>query len=592
MKARSLIYFIVGVVIASALAALAMWSFDKRAMSDRSGFAAQIDLSAFDKLAVQWDGRIKSYDSFAREMLAYVSGPQRILGQPPDFAYLDMMMRPEEYRDADIIYVKQKSMRMRLIEILRQQGTVDDARLKEIEKSGLVSPRIFDDPAVQEQMHTWSQDLVRTAKFVDKIETALDLRNAMALAGNLRLVAPPGDDSKRPWVSLNDLYPSDTDDPRTPIDETLVAASDQLTQGIDEIEGKRWLAQRDLVRQAWIALVTSWRGQDAAGVNRSIEQFAKLLPQVNSTLYPEQTQLRWESLYFKYHHFTWVWLVYLVSVLFLLMAVAYKWDAARQIGLGAFFVAFSLHTAALLLRWYVSGRWPNSNMFEAVTTSVWLGTVLGIGMELWARKTPLRGLFLLGCGAACMAAMMSAHYIPQLDASIRNMMPVLHDLWLYIHTNVIIASYALIAAASITALLYLVWRVVGGAPDYARAGGAAMIVDATDPTSAVSRRKVSAGEVLDGATMVLMELSFVMLWTGLVMGAIWADHSWGRPWGWDPKEVFALNTFLVFLVLVHVRLKTSDKGLWTAVLALIGCGVMLFNWIVINFIISGLHSYA
>jgi ABC-type transport system involved in cytochrome c biogenesis permease subunit len=92
--------------------------------------------------------------------------------------------------------------------------------------------------------------------------------------------------------------------------------------------------------------------------------------------------------------------------------------------------------------------------------------------------------------------------------------------------------------------------------------------------------------------MVLMEISFVLLWAGIVMGAIWADHSWGRPWGWDPKEVFALNTFIVFAILVHVRLKAKDKGLWTAWLAVIGAAVMLFNWIVINFVITGLHSYA
>ena len=92
--------------------------------------------------------------------------------------------------------------------------------------------------------------------------------------------------------------------------------------------------------------------------------------------------------------------------------------------------------------------------------------------------------------------------------------------------------------------------------------------------------------------MILMELSFVMLWAGIVMCAIWADHSWGRPWGWDPKEVFALCTFIIFALLVHVRLKVRDKGLWTAILAVIGAGVMLFNWIVINFVITGLHSYA
>ena len=103
---------------------------------------------------------------------------------------------------------------------------------------------------------------------------------------------------------------------------------------------------------------------------------------------------------------------------------------------------------------------------------------------------------------------------------------------------------------------------------------------------------MSKGEVFDGVTMILMELAVIMLWAGIVMGAIWADHSWGRPWGWDPKEVFAFNTFVIFLILVHLRLTSKDKGLWTAWLAVIGCAVMMFNWVIINFVISGLHSYA
>ncbi len=107
-----------------------------------------------------------------------------------------------------------------------------------------------------------------------------------------------------------------------------------------------------------------------------------------------------------------------------------------------------------------------------------------------------------------------------------------------------------------------------------------------------SRKRGGLANVLDGATLLLFELFFIMLWTGIIMGAIWADHSWGRPWGWDPKEVFALNTWIIFLILVHVRIKVQDKALWTAVLGVVGCSVMLFNWIVVNFFITGLHSYA
>jgi ABC-type transport system involved in cytochrome c biogenesis permease subunit len=158
---------------------------------------------------------------------------------------------------------------------------------------------------------------------------------------------------------------------------------------------------------------------------------------------------------------------------------------------------------------------------------------------------------------------------------------------------VIIFSYVLIFMAAVSAGIYIVHRAFGGAATYAKVGGAAsLIVAGPHGEQRMVEGRAAFGEVLDGVTMVLMEVSFVLLWAGIVMGAIWADHSWGRPWGWDPKEVFALNTFLVFLVLVHVRLKAKDKGMWTAWLAIIGAAVMLFNWIVINFVITGLHSYA
>jgi ABC-type transport system involved in cytochrome c biogenesis permease subunit len=73
---------------------------------------------------------------------------------------------------------------------------------------------------------------------------------------------------------------------------------------------------------------------------------------------------------------------------------------------------------------------------------------------------------------------------------------------------------------------------------------------------------------------------------------VWADFSWGRPWGWDPKETFALNTWLIYAVLLHVRYVVRNKGLWTAWLSIAGCAMMLFNWFVVNYYIVGLHSYA
>ena len=79
---------------------------------------------------------------------------------------------------------------------------------------------------------------------------------------------------------------------------------------------------------------------------------------------------------------------------------------------------------------------------------------------------------------------------------------------------------------------------------------------------------------------------------GIICGAIWADQSWGRPWAFDPKETFALVTWITYLIVVHVRVATNDKAWWTAVLGIVGFGIMLFNWIGVNFFLVGLHSYA
>jgi cytochrome c-type biogenesis protein CcsB len=275
--------------------------------------------------------------------------------------------------------------------------------------------------------------------------------------------------------------------------------------------------------------------------------------------------------------------VFLGATVLLLLALVYRWPWAAKAGMAVFVLAFAIQTFAVMLRWYISGRWPNSNMFEAVTTAAWMGTALAAVAEVLLRRTAMRGVVALGASVTSMVALMAAYLLPvQLNPNISNMMPVLHDVWLYIHTNVIIFSYALIFMAAVSSAAYLAWRLVGNGPAYARVGGAGQ---AFAPAA-------SLGETLDGVTMLLTEVSFVMLWAGIVMGAIWADHSWGRPWGWDPKEVFALNTFIVFALLIHVRWKVRDKGMWTAVLAVAGAAVMLFNWIVINFVISGLHSYA
>jgi ABC-type transport system involved in cytochrome c biogenesis permease subunit len=98
---------------------------------------------------------------------------------------------------------------------------------------------------------------------------------------------------------------------------------------------------------------------------------------------------------------------------------------------------------------------------------------------------------------------------------------------------------------------------------------------------------------LDWSHLIILNLVFVMLFVGgVIMGAMWADQSWGRPWGWDPKEVFALNTWIIYAILLHIRHIVRNRGLWTAWLSVAGCAMMAFNWFFVNYYISSIHSYA
>lgn len=618
MKPRTRVTLVAALLIAGLSAMIVGRMSSRPPRVEPSAFAKEVDLSPLAASAIHARGRLKSFHSFADMMVRAIAGPHDLFGQTPDFTYFDLMLRPERYADEEIVFVKNKGVRAQLAQALRQRADYPPERIASFMRVGMLSPTVITtDPQVRLTLARMGRDAMRTAKFVDQLNNALAARTPAVLKDNLRLLPPPGaSDPKTPWLALSAIEG----------DALAQAPSDDVHAGISGggampgvVPGLDPNLSADL-SAAWSRFRLAWLSEDAGGVNEAAATLATLLPKVNPDLYPPQRRLALESAYLDWGNFTWVWIVYLVSVIFLVMAVAYKWKTARTLGLGFFVLAFALHTLAVFLRFYIAGRWPNSNMFEAVTTAAWFGGAGAILLEVIARRAPMRNLFFLGSAVASMAALMSADFMPlSLTPTIGNMMPILHDVWLYIHTNVIIFSYVLIAMASVTAALYLLYRLGGGTPDFARAGGAGALLSMNDaaaaddraqssamtaapgaagaaglsgaPTAAVAR-KVSAGEVFDGATMVLLELAFILLWAGTIMGAIWADHSWGRPWGWDPKEVFALNTFIIFVVLVHVRLKVKDKGLWTAWLAVIGCAVMIFNWTVINFVISGLHSYA
>jgi ABC-type transport system involved in cytochrome c biogenesis permease subunit len=156
-----------------------------------------------------------------------------------------------------------------------------------------------------------------------------------------------------------------------------------------------------------------------------------------------------------------------------------------------------------------------------------------------------------------------------INAFISPQMPILSEFWLRVHTSCVVSSYGLISLGGLMSLVYLAMRSFLPWHD-------------------------QRCQAWDRTTFAINAIATVVLWVGLCLGAVWAAESWGRPWGWDPKEVFALLTWVVFIMLVHLRLAVSParRGLATALVSVTAFLVMAFNWYVVNVVLAGLHSYA
>lgn len=566
-------------------------------LSVGSDFAERVELETFRQLAVQDQGRVKTFDSLAREKLKYVNS--RLVGAiDPSLLYLDMLMVPEHYAGARIIRIKNKALRQRLVQGVRslvppgdRTGTVAEEELDRIAQGGNVSMQFLETPVVRSVLGELERDLRRSGKAVQDLRRARTLADPRVLRSMLLVIPPPGGRDGAPWHSLDEVLAK----PAAPHDHNHSGMQVGGIPGLGD-------GQEAALRTMWAALEKAWRFQRPEEASQALSGLAKAFAEVEPALYPEASRLAWEHWYYKHNKLTAGWLIYFFALPFLLMAFVYGSRWAGWAGLSLFGVAFLVHTFSLILRWWLAGRIPNANMFEAIIASAWFGGVFAIVMEFLLRNSRLRFVSALCAASYAMFAMMFGNFMTvQLNSDITTVMPVLdRTIWLYIHVNVTIASYALIAFAAFTGGGYLLGRFFGkvmpgrfGGQWNASSrvsGGASSVILGGMRGDGPGQQTLA--KTLDGATMVFLELAFIALWTGTVLGAVWADVSWGRPWGWDPKEVFALNTWLVFLVLLHIRHKVRDKAFWTALLAVIGFAVMLFNWIAVNFVIVGLHSYA
>jgi cytochrome c-type biogenesis protein CcsB len=234
---------------------------------------------------------------------------------------------------------------------------------------------------------------------------------------------------------------------------------------------------------------------------------------------------------------------------------------AGRIAVGVNLLAVVLHLGALVSRGIAADRMPWGNMYEYILSATFVGSVVWIGIVL--RRPAVRHL-----GAAGMVA-----YTP-----VGPLVPALHSYWFVIHVSTVILASGIFLVGAVPASMFLIRNGYDqGKRKFPYTLG----------------RNIPAAVTLERLTFRLHAFAFPLFTFGaLIAGPLWAEASWGRYWGWDPKEVWAFISWVVYAAYLHARSTPSVKRTVATWLALLGFATMLMNLFGVNLFFSGLHSYA
>jgi cytochrome c-type biogenesis protein CcsB len=267
---------------------------------------------------------------------------------------------------------------------------------------------------------------------------------------------------------------------------------------------------------------------------------------------------------------------YLLCTLLYLSGVLFRYRPLLLSGSVVGALALVIQTAGLLLRWRESyqlgyGHAPLSNLYESLVFAAWAIMLIYLILELRIHQR------VLGVFPALFAflAMAYASFSTQVDSKIQPLVPALKSNWLIAHVVTCFLGYAAFAVSCGISILYLLRKAQSGNP---HPKGIFGLLPGT--------------RQLDQFNYQMIVFGFLWLSLGIITGSIWANSAWGTYWSWDPKETWSLITWLVYAALLHSRTMQGWRGSRVAWLSVVGFSCVLFTYFGVNFLLSGLHSYA
>tara|TARA_R110001592_G_scaffold137257_5_gene355108 strand:- start:3497 stop:4705 length:1209 start_codon:yes stop_codon:yes gene_type:complete len=288
---------------------------------------------------------------------------------------------------------------------------------------------------------------------------------------------------------------------------------------------------------------------------------------------PEQSKIDMEITYNQVNIFKRLFMYYtfvgLLMLVFLFMDIfsAKKWKkTVVKFLTGGLFILFGLHTIGLAARWYISGHAPWSNGYESMIYIGWATVFAGF---LFSRTSKMT----LAATSILTALILMVAHLNWLDPEITPLVPVLKSYWLMIHVAVITGSYGFLGLGCLLGFMNLILMIVKTA-----------------------KNRLRINSTIKELTIIVemtLTVGLFMAAVGTFLGGVWANESWGRYWGWDPKETWALVIVLIYAMILHLRFipKANGKFLFNLV-AVLGFSTVIMTYFGVNYYLAGLHSYA
>ena len=478
------------------------------------------------------DGRMAPLHSLASDLLRKVYKSSTYEGLTSSQVLLGMMASPYSWQAKPIIEVKNEVVQG-MLGIDGKYGSYNDFFNEEgrYKLNDLISAAYEKKPAERSQL---DKDLM-------KVDERINI-TYMVYRGDLLKIFPIPNDPDNRWVS-----PSAED--------------------ISPISGEDSV----FVRMGFHLYISQLvEGKDTTDILGGIKNFQK---KYGAEVLPSETKTNLEISFNNLNIFDRLFPFYLYTGFFLLIITFIKIFKPKAklkymvwTGQGLIILGFIVHTLGLALRWYVSGHEPWSNGYESMIYIAWATLLAGL---LFSRKSEMT----LAVTAIMGGIVLAVAHMSWMDPEITNLVPVLKSYWLTIHVATIVASYGFLGLGALLAFVNLISFIM-------------------KRQSNVIRLNLSIKEL---TYIIEMTLTFglILLTIGNFLGGIWANESWGRYWGWDPKETWALASIIFYSFVLHMRFIPGLKSLYAFNLAsLVAYASILMTYFGVNFYLSGLHSYA